>query len=138
MLYYGAKIARLVVVARKFIPSHDFVSRSNDVPLAGGDVPLAGGVTAADELFFNLDGRILSTTDDEWRVEVCGVHTSGIEHWVQLHVHGTRECGLTIPTECSLTLRTERLDARGLLRRVDAWLGLAAKTGEPLLCTIGD
>jgi hypothetical protein len=122
-LYDGAQIATLVVVARKFIPSHDLVSRSNDVPLAGG-------VTAADELFFNLDGRILSTTDDEWRLEVCGVHTSGTEHWVQLHVHGTRECGLT--------LRTESLDAGDLLRRVDAWLGLAAKTGEPSLCTIGD
>jgi hypothetical protein len=110
-------------VAPDFIPSDGLVSRFNDSPFGSG-------VTAADELFFNLDGRILSTREDEWRLEVCGVYTSGSEHWVQLHVHGTRECGLT--------LRTESLDARQLLRRVDAWLGLAAKTGEPSLCTIGD
>ena len=107
----------------KPIPSDALASGSNDSALAGG-------VTAADELFFNLDGRIFSTAHDEWRLEVCGVHTSGTQHWVQLNVHGARECGLT--------LRTESLDAGQLLRRVDAWLGLAAKTGEPSLCTIGD
>jgi hypothetical protein len=81
-------------------------------------------------LFFNLDGRILSTRDDEWRLEVCGIHTSGTEHWVQLNVHGALGCGLT--------LRTESLDASQLLRRVDAWLSVVTKTGEPSLCAVGD
>jgi hypothetical protein len=122
-LYDGVQIAKVVGVAGKFIPSQDLASRA-------GDSPIAGVVTAADELFFNLDGRIVSTTDDEWRLEVCGVHTSGTQHWVQLNVHGVPGCGLT--------LRTESLDAGDLLRRVDAWLSLVTKTGEPSLCTIGD
>jgi len=109
-------------VTGKLIPSHDQATRVDDSPSAPG-------VTAADELFFNLDGRILSTTDDQWRLEVCGVHTSGTQHWVQLNVHGLVGCGLT--------LQTETLDARDLLRRVDAWLNLAVRTGEPSLCTIG-
>jgi hypothetical protein len=111
-------------VAAKFIPSRDLVTRSDNHP------PAESGVTAADELFFNLDGRILSTTDDAWRLEVCGIHTAGTQHWVQLNVHGGLGCGLT--------LRTERLEAGPLLRRVDAWLSLVAKTGEPSLCTTGD
>jgi hypothetical protein len=110
-------------VAGKFIPSQDLVSRSDDSPIASI-------LTAEDELFFNLDGRILHTLDDEWRLEVCGIHTSGTEHWVQLNVHGARGCGFT--------LHTESLDAGDLLRRVDAWLSLVKKTGEPSLCTIGD
>jgi hypothetical protein len=110
-------------VTGKFIPSRDQATRFDDSPSAGG-------VTPADELFFNLDGRILSTSEDKWRLEVCGVHTSGTQHWVQLNVHGLVGCGLT--------LRTETLDAGDLLRRVDAWLSLATRTGEPSLCTIGD
>jgi hypothetical protein len=110
-------------VAGRFTPSHDLASRSDDSPIASI-------LTAEDELFFNLDGRILSTADDKWRLEVCGVHTSGTQHWVQLNVHGVVGCGLT--------LRTESLEAAPLLRRVDAWLSLVTKTGEPSLCTIGD
>jgi hypothetical protein len=110
-------------VTGKFIPSHDQATRLDESPAAAG-------VTAADELFFNLDGRILSTPEDNWRLEVCGVYTFGTQHWVQLNVHGVPGCGLT--------LRTETLDAGDLLRRVDAWLSLATKTGEPSLCTIGD
>jgi hypothetical protein len=119
----GVRIANVFVVTGKFIPSREQATRFDDSPSSNG-------VTAADELFFNLDGRILSTTEDQWRLEVCGVHTSGSQHWVQLNVHGMAGCGLT--------LRTDTLDAGDLLRRVDAWLSLAIKTGEPSLCTIGD
>jgi len=122
-LYDGVHIANVIVVTGKFIPSRDQVTRLDDAPSAGG-------VTAADELFFNLDGRILHTTEDEWRLEVCGVHTSGTHHWVQLNVHGALGCGLT--------LRTDTLDTADVLRRVDEWLSLAARTGQPSLCTIGD
>lgn len=110
-------------MAGKFIPSDDLVTNPDNTPTEGG-------VTAADELFFNLDGRIFSTADDEWRLEVCGIHTAGAQHWVQLNVHGIPGCGLT--------LETESLDAAPLLRRVDAWLRLVTKTGKPSLCTIGD
>ena len=110
-------------MAGKFIPSDDRMARLDNTPTESG-------VTAADELFFNLDGRIFSTTDDEWRLEVCGIHTAGTQHWVQLNVHGALGCGIT--------LRTESLDAAPLLRRIDAWLSLVTKTGEPSLCTIGD
>jgi hypothetical protein len=121
-VYDGVHIANVIVVTGKFIPSHEQVTPPDDSPSTAG-------ITAADELFFNLDGRILSTTEDKWRLEVCGVHTSGTQHWVQLNVHGVVGCGIT--------LCTETLDAGDLLRRVDAWLTLA-KTGEPSLCTVGD
>ena len=110
-------------MARDFIPSPGLIFRSHDSPFAGG-------ITAADQLFFNLDGRILCVADDAWRLEVCGVHTSGAKHWVQLHVHGARECGLT--------LRAESLDPGHLLRRVDAWLCRAMETRESSACTAGD
>ena len=106
---------------RKVIPSHDLALSS------GGSDP-ALGVTAADELFFNLDGRIVSTTEDAWRLEVCGVHSSGTQHWVQLNVHGAIGCGLT--------LRTENLDAGQLMSRVGAWLNAVLIGGEPSPCPI--
>jgi hypothetical protein len=117
------KLLASIVVAGKFIPSDDLISMPDDSPATAG-------VTAADELFFNLDGRILSATDDEWRLEVCGIHTCGTQHWVQLNVQGVLGCGLT--------LRTETLGASDVLRRVEAWLSLATKAGTPSLCTIGD
>ena len=87
------------------------------------DSPSEAGVTAADELFFNLDGWILSTAEDKWRLEVCGVHTSGSQHWVQFTGHGLIQCGLT--------LRTETLDVADLLSRVDAWLNLFLSPSSP-------
>jgi hypothetical protein len=105
------------------LPSHDRTTRVDDNPSVAG-------VTAADELFFNLDGRILPSSEDQWRLEVCGVYSSGTQHWVQVNVQGVPGCGIT--------LRTDTLDATDLLRRVDAWLSLAIRTGEPSLCTVGD
>ena len=120
-MYDGAQIANVRFVIRKFIPSRDLA-------LSSDNSESAVGVTAADELFFNLDGRIVSTTDDAWRLEVCGVHSSGTQHWVQLNVHGTIGCGLT--------LRTENLDAGQLISRVGAWLNAALIGGEPSPCPI--
>jgi hypothetical protein len=120
-LYDGAQIANVRLVARKFI-------RSRDLALSSDRSEPAVGVTAADELFFNLDGRIVSTTEDAWRLEVCGVHSSGTQHWVQLNVHGAIGCGLT--------LRTENLDAGQLISRVGAWLSAALIGGEPSPCPI--
>jgi hypothetical protein len=120
-LYDGAEIANVRLVARKFI-------RSRDLALSSDSSEPAVGVTAADELFFNLDGRIVSTTEDAWRLEVCGVHSSGTQHWVQLNVHGAIGCGLT--------LRTENLDAGQLISRVGAWLNAALIGDEPSSCPI--
>ena len=99
-------------MARKFIPFRD-LELSPD-----GSNP-AVGVTAADELFFNLDGRIFSTTDDAWRWKLR-VHSSGSQHWQRYLV---RSAGLT--------LRTENLDAGQLAGRVGAWLQRRADRREP-------
>ena len=89
-----------------------------------------GYVTDADEFFFNLDGRLLSEKDDEWRVEVCGVHTSGTEHWIQLNLRGLVAWGLT--------LRTDRLDAAGVLDKVQTWLHQTLLADQPSGCTVAD
>jgi hypothetical protein len=88
------------------------------------------GVTAADELFFSLDGRLLSADDDEWRLEVCGVHSSGTDHWVQLNLHGLVGWGIT--------LRTDSLDAGGVLDRVNAWLHETMPAEERSRCFVAD
>lgn len=88
------------------------------------------GVTDADEFFFNLDGRVLSEKDDEWRVEVCGVHTSGTEHWIQLNLRGLIAWGLT--------LRTDRLDATGVLDRIQTWLHQTLLADQRSGCTVAD
>jgi hypothetical protein len=87
-------------------------------------------VTAADELFFSLDGRLLSADDDEWRLEVCGVHSSGTDHWVQLNLHGLVGWGIT--------LRTDTLDASGILDRVSAWLHETMPAEERSRCFVTD
>ena len=71
-------------------------------------------MSLADELFFNLDGRLLEVDGASWSVEVCGIHSGAKEHWVQLNLAG--------PLEAPLTIRTATLDASSLLENVSDWL----------------
>ena len=71
-------------------------------------------MSLADELFFNLDGRLLEVGGASWSVEVCGIHSGANEHWVQLNLSG--------PLEAPLTVRTATLDASSVLQDVSNWL----------------
>jgi hypothetical protein len=88
----------------------------------------AGGITSADELFASLDGQLLTTDDAYWRVQVCGIHSSGAQHWVQLSL-----CG---PVWCGLTLRADSFDASDILDQVAAWLQTPSLVDE-LSCVAG-
>jgi hypothetical protein len=111
-------------VARRFVNSRDTALGSHC------DGPFESRLTPADELFFNLDGRVVSAEDDEWRLEVCGVHSMGTQHWIQLKLHGLVGWGVT--------LRTDTLSATGVLDRVSAWLRQAMPSDERWGCTVAD
>jgi hypothetical protein len=71
-------------------------------------------VNPSDELFFALEGRTVESQGDTWRIEICGVHSDGTHHWVQLNLNG--------PVQCGLTLRTERLESAHIVSMVRSWL----------------
>ena len=73
---------------------------------------------------------MLSADDDQWRVEVCGVHSSGTQHWIQLKLHGLVGWGVT--------LRTDTLSASKVLDRVSAWLRQTLAAGERWGCTVAE
>src|SRR5262249_14498255 len=71
-------------------------------------------VNPSDELFFALEGRTIESSGDTWRIDVCGVHSVGDEHWIQLNLRG--------PVECELTLRADRLETAYVMALVRDWL----------------
>ena len=71
-------------------------------------------ITAADELFVNLDRAILTTDRGSWSIEVCGVHQLNSHYWLQLSLIG--------PDPHSVTLRTESLDLASIRRQLTDWL----------------
>jgi hypothetical protein len=90
-------------------------------------VPQAGEITPADELFLNLDGTIVNVSLQSWRIEVCGIHSSHAQNWVQLHVWGNTSYGLT--------LCLEALDAAPIRRMLVHWLpNLSFPSGSIELC----
>jgi hypothetical protein len=84
----------------------------------GGAITFAPGdrnvITPSDELFFALEGRTVEAAGSDWRIEVCGVHSSDSQHWVQLQLRG--------PVNQGLTIRIPRLDTRYVLTMVCEWL----------------
>jgi hypothetical protein len=59
----------------------------------------AGGhhvVSPSDELFFRLEGHVVSGRSGTWRVEVCGVYSTDTDRWVQLNLAGPCRCGVTL------------------------------------------
>jgi hypothetical protein len=84
----------------------------------------AASVTAADELFVNLDGSILKLGQSSWRVEICGIHASERRNWIQVHLVGTDEYGVT--------LATDDLSARHVREQLFDWLTTTSPTTAPM------
>jgi len=53
-------------------------------------------VSPSDELFFHLEGQVVSGQSGSWRVEVCGVYSTDSDRWVQLNLAGPYRCGVTL------------------------------------------
>ncbi len=96
--------------------------RGHSVGLHDFATQCPNSVTAGDELFFNLDSSDLEVGDDTWRVEVCGVHSDGPDHWIQANLHGF--------VSYSVTLRTDALDAGEVRGTLSAWLPFAPLASE--------
>lgn len=79
---------------------------------------VAPAVTDADELFVNLDGSTVETSNGKWRVEVCGIHTGNPRSWVQLFLHADQSYGLTVGVD--------RLCVSQVRSAVSNWLTSAA------------
>jgi hypothetical protein len=75
---------------------------------------LQPAITKADELFVNIDGSVLRVGESWWRVDVCGIFSSGIRNWIQVHVVGYDEYGVT--------LATNDLSPCGVRDRLVQWL----------------
>lgn len=56
----------------------------------------------------------MHATGDTWQIEVCGVHATPSQYWLQLHLRG--------PFSQGLTLRVPRLDVGYVLDLVREWL----------------
>jgi hypothetical protein len=53
-------------------------------------------VSPSDELFFLLEGQIVTGRSGSWRVEVCGIYSTDPDRWVQLNLAGPCRCGVTL------------------------------------------
>jgi hypothetical protein len=71
-------------------------------------------ITASDEFFFALEGRDVDASGERWRVEVCGIHSDGSQHWLQLQLQGS--------VTQHLTLRVPRFHLSEVLRTIQQWL----------------
>jgi hypothetical protein len=83
----GLRIAELFVVSRPFPAVRQVLTDSG----ANRNV-----VSPSDELFFHLEGQIVSGRSGSWRVEVCGVYSTDNDRWIQLNLTGPYRCGVTL------------------------------------------
>jgi hypothetical protein len=114
----GLRIALFVCVSRHSIASENVATTDARRNL----------VNPSDELFFSLEGRAVESRGSLWRIEVCGVHSAALGHWIQLNLRG--------PVQCGLTLRADRLDAGQVVDVVQDWLDDSVSSDdEP--CLIG-
>jgi hypothetical protein len=89
-------------------------------PAAG----IADEVSPLDELFFSLDGSTVATADEQFRVEVSGIHFGHDGRWLQLNL-----CG---DVSYSVTLKIDTVDARVIRDSLAACLASASpKTSAP-------
>ena len=88
---------------------------------------LEPAITKADELFVNIDGSVLRVGESSWRVDICGIFSSGLRNWIQVHVVGHDEYGVT--------LATNDLSPCGVRDRLVQWLTarVAPAAGTPSL-----
>ena len=78
---------------------------------------IADEVSPLDELFFSLDGSTVATEDEEWRVEVSGIHFGHHGRWVQLNLFGD--------VNYSVTLKIDTVDVRAIRDNLAACLSCA-------------
>jgi hypothetical protein len=87
----------------------------------GLEAPHRHIVSASDELFFALEGETVEAQGDYWSIEVCGIHSAGSRHWVQLQLRG--------PSVQGITIRVSMLDAHQVVTVIREWLeGLLPST----------
>jgi hypothetical protein len=85
---------------------------------------IADEVSPLDELFFSLDGSTIATADEEWRVEVSGIHFGHHGRWVQLNLYGG--------VNYSVTLKIDTVDARAIRDNLAASLAAAPPQASSL------
>ena len=85
---------------------------------------IADEVSPLDELFFSLDGSTIATADEEWRVEVAGIHFGHHGRWVQLNL-----CG---DVNYSVTLKIDTVDVRAIRDNLAACLACASPEASSL------
>jgi hypothetical protein len=78
---------------------------------------IADEVSPLDELFFSLDGSTVATADEQFRVEVSGIHFGHDGRWLQLNL-----CG---DVNYSVTLKIDTMDARAIRDNLAACLASA-------------
>ena len=83
---------------------------------------IAEEVSPLDELFFSLDGSTVATEDEEWRLEVSGIHFGDAGRWVQLNL-----CG---EVTYSVTLKIDSVDARAIREDLAACLAATPRTAS--------
>ena len=87
---------------------------------------IADEVSPLDELFFSLDGSTVATADEQWRVEVSGIHFGHDGRWLQLNL-----CG---DVNYSVTLKIDTVDVRAIRDNLAACLASAQpKASAPSL-----
>jgi len=106
-----------------FVVSHRgtrFAATASVIREVGVSRAAAATVTNADELFVNLDGSVIETTNGKWCIEVCGIHSHDEGNWVQLCLRSDESYGLTVSVD--------RLSATQIRSVVSDWLSSAAAT----------
>jgi hypothetical protein len=79
---------------------------------------VADEVSPLDELFFSLDGSTVATADEQFRVEVSGIHFGHQGRWLQLNL-----CG---DVNYSVTLKIDTVDVRAIREHLAACLASAS------------
>jgi hypothetical protein len=85
---------------------------------------IADEVSPLDELFFSLDGSTVATADEQWRVEVSGIHFGHDGRWLQLNL-----CG---DVNYSVTLKIDTVDVRAIHDNLAACLAVAPPPASSL------
>jgi hypothetical protein len=85
---------------------------------------IADEVSPLDELFFSLDGSTVATADEQWRVEVSGIHFGHDGRWLQLNL-----CG---DVNYSVTLKIDTVDVRAIHDNLAACLAAAPPQARAL------
>ena len=82
-------------------------------------------LSTADYLFFGLDGHIFAEGPQSWRCDVCGIHITETDFWIQLALSGKSEHMLTL----QLPRDSKTADA---VKAIGDWLGGNIQADSPV------